>query len=598
MAQMIPGDVTHLHADTTRGEKALYKIIKKHTPNDWICYACQELSEGNRPDFVIIGPDLGVVILEEKNIPLNLVKKFTTETWTVIRDGNSEEEHHPLRQARGYVVKAIRVLKKYKRLTDKKGRLKFVYIHGVVLSGISRNELVQANIQSFSSAPIETFEPHLVISSDELPTIRQKESDFAKRIRKMASLFSFDNLDDGDIQTIRGALYPEVRARFLADDLTDRNAVLESLTVEQEQMARGIGKNDKVPHRLLKGVAGCGKSIILRTRATDIARQNPNWNILVTFFTRSLKNYLGKKLPPNVEVKTIGQVIWEQYKKFYDRDIEFDSRSEDFCAGLTNYLVENNYSKGKYHAILVDEVQDINGAQVGLLRHLLDQETNCAFFCGDDAQNIFGQKMPKWKEHGFLFQGRTSTLELSCNYRNTQQIFDFAWNYIQDQFDNEEQEASGLLKALGGPYQNVECKRLGPKPYLREYNNTSEEFDAIVQEINRLIKEGKVAPGLIGILHPIATGNSEKKITPLKQALKQKNIPVYWLSKDRDSKIDYDPDINKVTLSTPDSGKGLEWDIVFMLSINKYHEKKSDALRFVAAMRARNILYPSVVKNY
>ena len=67
--------------------------------------------------------------------------------------------------------------------------------------------------------------------------------------------------------------------------------------------------------------------------------------------------------------------------------------------------------------------------QVALLRHLLDEKTNCAFFCGDDAQNIFGQKMPNWKRNGFLFQGRSSTLELSCNFRNTQQIFDYAWEY-------------------------------------------------------------------------------------------------------------------------------------------------------------------------
>ena len=597
MAQMIPGDVTLLPANTTPGEKALYKIIKKHTPNDWICYVGQRLSSGTTPDFVIIGPDLGIVILEEKNIPLHLVKEFTTETWTVVRDGHPEVSTHPLRQARGYVEKAFNALKKPKRLTNKKGRLKFVVGHGVVLSAISRQDLIQANIQSFSSPPITTFEPNLVIASDELPTIRQKESDFTKRLRKMASLFSFNRLDDGDIQTIRGVLYPEVRARFFADELTDRNAVLETLTVEQEQMARGIGNNDKVPHRLLKGVAGCGKSIILRTKATDVARQNPDWNILVTFYTRSLKNYLGKKLPANIITKTIGQVIYAQSKEFYDNDIKFDSQSEVFCEGLTSYLAENDHSKGKYQAIFVDETQDLNGAQIGLLRHLLDQETNCAFFCGDDAQNIFGLKMPKWKEHGFFFRGRTSTVELSCNYRNTQQIFDVAWKFIRDQFDNEDQETNGLLKALGGPYQNVECKRLGAKPFLREYKNTSEEFDAIVKEVTRLVKDEKVAPGLIGILHPMATEKFEEKNVSLIQALEQIDIPVYWLSKNQSSKINYDPDLNKVTLSTPNSGKGLEWDIVFMPSINKYHGKNPDALRFVAAMRARNLLYPSTVEN-
>ena len=597
MAKMIPGDVTHLPTNTTRGEKTLYKIIKKHTPNDWICYAGQRLSKGSTPDFVIIGPDLGLVIIEEKNIPLHLIKEFTTETWTVVRDGNPEVSTHPLRQARGYVEKALSALKKYKRLTDDKGRLKFVAGHGVVLSAMSRQDLIQANIHSFTSPPIQTFEPHLVIGSDELPTIRQKESDLTQRIRKMASLFSFDRLDDGDIQTIRGALYPEVRARFLADELIDRGAALDSLTVEQEQMARGIGSNDKVPHRLLKGVAGCGKSIILRTRATDIARQNPDWNILVTFFTRSLRNYLGKKLPVNIETKTIGQVIWRENKEFLNNERKFDSQSEDFCNGLTKYLTENNYSNGKYQAIFVDETQDLNGSQVGLLRHLLDQETNCAFFCGDDAQNIFGQKMPNWKEHGFLFRGRTSTLELSTNYRNTQQIFDFAWEFIREQFDNEEQESNSPLRDLGGPYRKAECKRLGSKPIQRQYKDSTEELSAIIKEIIRMTTSEKVPPGSICILHPLATERYEDEMINLIQSLEQMEIPVYWLSKNQTSKIDYDPDFNKVTLSTPESGKGLEWDIVFMPSINKYHGENPDALRFVAAMRARNILNPSTIES-
>jgi superfamily I DNA/RNA helicase len=79
------------------------------------------------------------------------------------------------------------------------------------------------------------------------------------------------------------------------------------------------------------------------------------------------------------------------------------------------------------------------------------------------------------------------------------------------------------------------------------------------------------------------------------ESLQQANIPVYWLSENARSKIEYDPEMNKVILSTPDSGKGLEWEIVFLPSLNHYTREHADALRFVAAMRARNILYPSNV---
>ncbi|MCK5230308.1 MAG: NERD domain-containing protein, partial [Desulfobulbaceae bacterium] len=292
MAQMIPQDIKQLSANASPGEKALYRIVQKHTPDNWICYAGQRLGTGTTPDFVIISPELGVLVLVEKNIPIHMIEGATTESWTVVRDGTSQESTHPLRQARGYVEKAAQEMGKFPRLTDDKGRLKFVYGHGVVLYGLSSQDLRQANV--FHLTPlVNTFEPKLVICSDQLPGKRDSESDFAERLLGMTRLFKFENLDDDDILTIRGALFPEVQARGLADALRDKNSVLESLTIEQEQYARGIGQNDKVPHRRLNGVAGCGKSIILRVRAISVARENPDWKILLTFFTRSLKKYLS-----------------------------------------------------------------------------------------------------------------------------------------------------------------------------------------------------------------------------------------------------------------------------------------------------------------
>lgn len=588
---MIPGDRAHLSNDTTSGEKALYNIIKKHTPDNWICYVGQRLSTGSTPDFLIIGPDLGIVILEEKNIPINLITEFTTESWTVVRDGIPQKSTHPLRQARSYVEKSLDALKKYNRLKDNKGRLKFVVMHGVVLSAISRNDLAQASIY-FNNPPINTFETSLVICSNELPSNKNKKSFFEQQIRNMSSLFKFENLDDDDIQTIRGALYPEIRARVLADALLDRGEALQALTIKQEQMARGIGRNDTVPHRLLKGVAGCGKSIILKTRVMEVARENPEWNILVTFYTRSLKKYLGNGFPPNVAVATIGQVLYQQSKNFHQDNVKFNSDSDEFCNQLTDYLSTNNISQGKYQAIFADEIQDISSSQIKFLRHLLDESTNCAFFCGDDYQNIFGKTNKNWRELGFKFQGRTSSMDLSSNFRNTKQIIEFALNFIRKEKKDKE---DNLTDISIDPYDTIDCKRLGPKPVLREYSDSNDEFCSIVAEIIRLTRSERVSYNSICIIHPKATTFNQNEIIPLFKQLQHEDIPFYWLSEGDTSKIEYDPQINKITVTTPNSAKGLEWDIVFILSINNYMGSNPDSLRFVSATRARDILYPSTV---
>ena len=261
---------------------------------------------------------------------------------------------------------------------------------------------------------------------------------------------------------------------------------------------------------------------------------------------------------------------------------------------MTQRLREKNFSKGVYQAIFLDESQDLTAPQADYLRYLLSKDTDCAFFCGDNAQNIFGKKKLTWKDHGFRFKGRTSTMELSCNFRNTKQIFDFGFEFIKDQYGDLSSDKNGLSETTAHPYKNVVCKRNGPKPLLKEYASKEDEQLAIIKEITRLVKLEKVPPGSIAILHPYATPKYQDLIDPYLQGLKYEGVPVYWLTKDAKSKSDYDPDNNITTISTPFSGKGLEWDIVFMPSLNHYYGDNPDNLRAVAAWRARHILYPSI----
>ncbi|MBN2059928.1 MAG: AAA family ATPase [Deltaproteobacteria bacterium] len=592
MAKMIPMDITHLPVNTKRSERALYRIIEKHTPDDWICYAGHKLVTGTTPDFVLMGPELGFLILEEKSIPLNLVKSLSSERWTVIREGGPQEETHPLRQARTYAEKAAGEMKRHRRLTDDRGRLKFVFGHGVVLSSIRREEMAQGSI-TFSTPPIATFEPHLVIFSDELPRKGQKESDFAERLLKMTRLFRFDKLDDGDLQTIRSMVFPESRARPLVDVLLDRNSVLEALTVQQEQMARGIGKNDIVPHRLLNGVAGCGKSIILRIRTADVAAANPDWKVLLTFFTRSLKKFLSKDMPSNVDVMTIGQCLFKQWKGLGYENGGFDNLSDEGWARTVRDIKEKGLSKGVYQAVFVDECQDLTPVQVDFMRHVLSENENCAFFCGDAAQNIFSKKRIRWIDHGFKFRGRTSNATLSFNYRNTREIFEFALEFVKEQVHKNDIEGSvvGLSK---NPYQHVDFERTGETPEMREFSTAGDEIRWICHEIVRLVRDEEIAPGTISIIHPNATPRFNNVIAPYIQSIENQDIPTYWISKDETSKINFELGINRVAISTPNSAKGLEWDIVFMPCIHRYYGDSQDNLRFVAATRARNLLYPSI----
>ena len=105
MAQMIPANVNQIREASTQGEKRLYDLLKDHTSEDWICYAKQRIRNNGTPDFLIIAPDLGILVLEEKSISIDQVVQASTETWTVVRNGTPSEETHPLRQARENIKK-------------------------------------------------------------------------------------------------------------------------------------------------------------------------------------------------------------------------------------------------------------------------------------------------------------------------------------------------------------------------------------------------------------------------------------------------------------------------------------------------------------
>ena len=60
MAYTIPETI---RSSATAGERLLFRTLKTYLPDDYIVYYEPEI-RGRRPDFVIIGPDLGLVVLE------------------------------------------------------------------------------------------------------------------------------------------------------------------------------------------------------------------------------------------------------------------------------------------------------------------------------------------------------------------------------------------------------------------------------------------------------------------------------------------------------------------------------------------------------
>ena len=66
------------------------------------------------------------------------------------------------------------------------------------------------------------------------------------------------------------------------------------LDEEQEKLAREMGEG----HRLIFGVAGSGKTVVLVARARILAKRHPDWKILILCYNRLLKDLLFNLLNP------------------------------------------------------------------------------------------------------------------------------------------------------------------------------------------------------------------------------------------------------------------------------------------------------------
>jgi len=136
----------------------------------------------------------------------------------------------------------------------------------------------------------------------------------------------------------------------------------------------------------------------------------------------------------------------------------------------------------RYQYILVDEFQDLNGAQNRLLDLLttyayVEQDPNI-FVVGDDDQAIFrfqGANIGNMQSFIGRFP-RTAVMTLTTNYRSTQPILDAASSVIAANQERLVNVIKGIEKDLvAGREKN------GAKPKFIRYPDTSTEYAGIVE---------------------------------------------------------------------------------------------------------------------
>jgi len=243
-----------------------------------------------------------------------------------------------------------------------------------------------------------------------------------------------------------------------------------------------------------------------------------------------------------------------------------------------------------YTHILIDESQDLTRAQIEMVKKIYKNKNYSSLtFIADNAQSIYS--------HSWLGKGRSYTTigydmsgksrSLSKNYRTTTQISEAAFS-LQEKDEYLKQDSDFVKPSL--------VDRKGHYPIYCHFQNSTEELEYLKDSIHKLENEYK--------LSDICVISKGKRISEgAFQYLTDKGVPCELL--DRDNK-NFDSD--KVKISTMHSTKGLEFKVVFIISINDgvipYQNESSDdedkaiesderKLLYVGMTRANELLYLS-----
>lgn len=589
--------------DTT-GERRLAERLEQKLDDDYLLWF--NVPVGPRqsyPDFVVIHPRRGALILETKDWHLETIRSVTRQRFDLWVDGQLKTVINPLEQARHCAIQVVNALQRDPQLVHTEGphqgKLAFPWGHGVVLTRITRRQFE-------SSGLAEAMEPHHVICKDEMLEDADPEQ-FQQRLWAMfPHAFGSRALSLPQLDRVRWIMFPEVRVPTQIglfevghgepDDDGELPSIMRVMDLQQEQLARSLGEG----HRVIHGVAGSGKTMILGYRAEQLAQAaSARKPVLVLCYNEPLAVKLGamfnaKGLADRVHVRHFHRWCRQQLVT-YGQPVPQGQGGQIFDQMVDNVIrgVERGQiPAGQYLAVLIDEGHDFRPKWLKLVTQMVDPATQSLLVLYDSAQNIYDTARLKARTGGapkFSFtsvgiQARGRTTILRINYRNTRQILQMAHLVAAEFLQPDAQDEDGTPLV-----QPVSCGRDGPPPTVIRLPTHREEARKIAQLLADAHDQG-YAWGDMAVLC-----RTWDTMSVCAAALAARRLP----HQVRRRSGDFQPLADTVKVMTMHASKGLEFPVVALAGVGSMPvdgEAVEDEARlfYVAATRATQRLTVAV----
>ncbi len=566
----------------TSGERTFYNRVEEFfaTENHVIGYYEPDIGEFH-PDFVLISPKYGVIIVEIKDYSEKYLKSINRSgKWERLKNEDITLIENPFDQMYQY----WRVIKDRVDYCHFPNDLKVPITRLVVFSQVKQSGYTAAEIKKIAPKKI-----YLCFRE----TLGRKEN---------FNTFFMDilpvniQLSDKFFQVLRANIIPTCRLPTPTQEnlleYFDAEDKIKLLDQEQERMARELGEG----HRLIFGVAGSGKTVLLIARARILAKRHPDWKILILCFNRLLKAQLFNLLNPQDYEADITISTYHAWVRSYifSADNEFsslyqeaqrkaekeDNMTDFFQKFVPQLLLQMLNTIGSkricYDAILIDEAQDFDEDWFKPLIEVLNPQTSSLLITCDGIQGIYARNRFTWSSVGIQARGRVKRFEKS--YRMPIEIGNLAQaalpNSLKELIDKFDEFIS--TKEFLGAHGTVEI-------ILSETRR--EEYMVLAEKIAQLLK----TPQEILVLFRY---NMEKRNYDSIFFEYLKDLGIKWKSLQ-----DYDYRSPGLLIGTLHGTKGLESDIIIIPELDKYNSDEDRQLLYVGITRSRKKLILSANKS-
>jgi hypothetical protein len=598
MAEMIPESIS-TNPNVTPGEKRVFRVLREALQPDEDFLVWYEPRAIDRyPDFIVWGQYMGLLIIEVKDWIVSQIIEMNVKDFKVSVGGKIEQRPSPFSQARDAANKMMEMLRKVPSFVHTDGvhssKLKFPVGYCAAFINITRRQAHDMGMINVLPDSCMLFSDDMSFDTDS----KEKQREFSARLRQtLAVKFDFTPLTYDELKALRYQLFPEVRVNQVRKlRTTEDEQLIRTLDLEQERTAKSLGEG----HRILNGVAGSGKTLVLACRAKYLQKLHPSWRILVVCYNISLSRYLQRLLElsgPQVGGSTIEVIHFHGLvKKLTGVDLSRSKDEEsdhyDIRVGdiLKGEIAKGAVKRGLYDAILLDEGQDFTGEWMQGLTQLLNENHDSLLFCYDPSQKVFKRKNPNWKSAGFKVKGKRQT-ELKKSYRNTVEILETAKRFAKIAPTTQENEDETLDSSLFP----VSIDRHGPNPILHKCSDTEAMISYVLENIESYLSNQDCRLSDIGVLY--SDRNFQDFPNRFSIAFKKRfgTTKLFWVDT-RQDKLNLDLSSESVKLLTIHSCKGLEFKVVFLIGVESMprfvdDEEYERRLAYVGLTRAQDILH-------